>query len=343
MITTLVGRTIATLVAVIHTAHAQSAIDIQIIHTGMPNSEPPRLIVKANQDAPSLDIQAQCGPIQAHHKGALESGKTLTIPIHAPQGSWTCTGKVVAQLGDGGVGTVPLDFDIHVLPALSVAIDLETQDLAAGHLDLSVNRDVRSFVIEAFGMDGLPIEHLSQFVGAVPSGHPIALDWSPKETEVLRFRIRAEDGLGFTVQKNIFPVFFEIPHRDVRFPTTESTLRPREEPKLEEAWAEIDSIMRRLGVAVPFNLYVGGYTDTVGSRSANLKLSTNRAMVLAQWFRDKGFTGEIWYQGFGEDGQAITTGDEVDLEANRRALYHLSAGPPSTTGDTPTGHWVRLH
>ena len=36
------------------------------------------------------------------------------------------------------------------------------------------------------------------------------------------------------------------------------------------------------------------------------------------------------------------TADEVDLPANRRAIYLLSAEVPPTTPDLPTAHWRRL-
>jgi outer membrane protein OmpA-like peptidoglycan-associated protein len=240
------------------------------------------------------------------------------------------------------MGEMPLNFEIHVLPKLEITVNRDTADLVAGHIDLSVNRDVRSFVVEAYGMDGMPIEAASHFMGAVAGTQTVPLEWTPSTHDVLRFRVRVEDGSGFWAEKNLYPWFFEIPHEDVVFATNESTIRSSEMGKLREPWEAIQETAARYSGIAPVNLFISGYTDTVGSRSSNQTLSEQRARALAGWFRKQGFSGEIWYQGFGEDGQAVQTGDEVDQQANRRALYFVAADPPPRSRSLPGSSWKPL-
>ena len=81
-------------------------------------------------------------------------------------------------------------------------------------------------------------------------------------------------------------------------------------------------------------LFVGGYTDTVGDIASNLQLSERRARAIASWFRAQGFERPIYYQGFGERGLTVQTADEVDEVQNRRAVYIAAAEPPPYTGRT---------
>ena len=89
-------------------------------------------------------------------------------------------------------------------------------------------------------------------------------------------------------------------------------------------------------------LFVAGYTDTVGSHSANQSLSNNRARSIAQWYRQNGLRIPIYYQGFGEEVLAKPTPDETDEPANRRALYILSSQQPATSESLPRSKWRRL-
>ena len=90
------------------------------------------------------------------------------------------------------------------------------------------------------------------------------------------------------------------------------------------------------------NLYVAGYTDSVGDASSNQTLSERRAKEIAKWFRSSGFKGNIFYQGFGEKGQAVPTADNVDEVRNRRSLYIVAAEKPATSQDLPYRQWKPL-
>lgn len=64
---------------------------------------------------------------------------------------------------------------------------------------------------------------------------------------------------------------------------------------------------------------VYGYTDTVGSRESNQRLSEARASAVARYLIGQGVNqARIRSQGFGEDNLRVETGDGVNEPQNRR-------------------------
>ena len=89
-------------------------------------------------------------------------------------------------------------------------------------------------------------------------------------------------------------------------------------------------------------LYVGGYTDTVGSPDSNRTLSMNRAKSIARYFKAQGLSLAIYYQGFGEDALAVKTPDNTASEKNRRTVYVLTSQKPPRSALFPKGDWRLL-
>ena len=92
------------------------------------------------------------------------------------------------------------------------------------------------------------------------------------------------------------------------------------------------TVVKKYSQFAVVNLYVAGYTDTVGDSGHNLQLSTERAKSIGTWFKQNGFEGSIYYQGFGESVLAVPTADGVDEAANRRVLYVVAATAPKSQG-----------
>jgi hypothetical protein len=88
-------------------------------------------------------------------------------------------------------------------------------------------------------------------------------------------------------------------------------------------------------------LYIVGYTDTVGSHPDNDVLSQNRAKSISKYFLEHGFWAEIHFAGLGERALRVETGDNVDEVRNRRARYILSVQKPSPSHETPT-RWTKM-
>ena len=146
----------------------------------------------------------------------------------------------------------------------------------------------------------------------------------------MMMKLHVSDAGGF-VDQTLTPWSVAIPHQDVNFGTNSAVIDEVERPKLEAAYVAIMAeVTKAQKLDVRCSLFIAGHTDTVGPRDKNLKLSGDRARAIAAWFRKRGLTIKVSYEGFGEDRLRVVTPDEKDEPANRRADYTLTAeGPPS--------------
>ena len=222
------------------------------------------------------------------------------------------------------------------IPPLSVDLETRTFDLVTNHKPSHVVMKVLSDTMEVLG------ETTVDTSGAT-DGKPTRVTWpQDKDGNVLRVSVVAHDAFGYYSEVEIIPWSLTIPHDDVIFPSGKHDILPEEAPKADVAWSRIDDAVKKYGELVKVTLYVGGYTDTVGDAGSNQGLSERRARALAEYFRTKGKSIDIFYQGFGESVLAKQTADAVDEAANRRAVYVLTAGPPPRSKETPRANWKKL-
>lgn len=181
----------------------------------------------------------------------------------------------------------------------------------------------------------------------VPAGGTFTVSWK-STANVFMVEVRGEDEHGRFVEDRRVPYSADIPHTEVNFDSGKFDIKPGEVPKLDEAIAvafhELDAL-DRVNEAVNANLtpqlYIVGYTDTVGDPGKNQKLSQSRAKAIAKYFYDQGFWAEIYYAGMGERGLRVETDDSVDEVRNRRALYLIAFQKPAGGGQIP-GSWTKL-
>lgn len=319
-------------------ALAQDAVRLEFTRKGLVEGPPPGLIVRALQPLPWVSIQVACGAASARHQGGLDAGDSLFLPIKAPLGAHRCSGELKIRLADDSEGSMPVSFDIEVLSQLSATVPPESLDLVVGSLLVQADRPLAGASGQIFGEHG-ELRRIDT-VEAAEGG--ALLRWTPPAEEVLRIVITAVDELGFAARVELFPWSYQVPHEDLVFDSGKALLRSSEEPKLVDAWERIQAVEARYGAVATVNLYVAGFTDTVGDSAANLRLSADRARAIARWFRSRGFKGGIWFQGLGEQGLAVPTPDEVDEERNRRADYIVAAQPPPPSAQLPGNDWRRL-
>ena len=240
---------------------------------------------------------------------------------------------------------MPLSFGVQMLAPLSLTVDRDGVDLDAQTLTAVLDRDAAEIEITAYGVGGVMLGTTRHGLSAHPGGVPIeglAWDGSDPSAEIIKLEVRAKDTAGFWASVELFPWFYDIPHEDVVFTSGEARILPEYEGHLQAAMGEIRAIQERYGEHAEINLYVGGFTDTVGSAATNRGLSERRAQAIAAWFRAAGFEEPVFYQGFGEDGLAVKTADEVDEAANRRAAYIIAAQPPPVSETLPSSQWKAL-
>ena len=114
-----------------------------------------------------------------------------------------------------------------------------------------------------------------------------------------------------------------IIHSDVRFlrfPSRRAAARHQPQRNLYDTFAH------RVPVEPPLQLLPGGFTDTVGRKRHNDKLSIARAQAVAGELVQNGVApGRIEARGFGERDLAVPTADQVDEAKNRRVVVRIAS------------------
>jgi outer membrane protein OmpA-like peptidoglycan-associated protein len=223
------------------------------------------------------------------------------------------------------------------LETLGWTATVDDIDLSARTVRAHTDRPLQSAEAVIIGTDAQP---LASVAGDLTDPQRPSFTWLPTD-EVLQIAITATDVHGFVSTLKLSPWSYAIPHEDVVFATGQTAVDDVETQKLEKTFADIQAVLERYGTLVDIELFVVGYTDTVGASSANQVLSERRARSIARWFKTRGFPGAVHSQGFGESVLAVATDDEVDEIRNRRVLYLLAASPPRTSEAIPRRNWRR--
>lgn len=319
---------------------AQDAVKLDVVRKGLAGQSPPKLILTP-ADAGTLSVTVSCDGVVGQFRGPVTAGQAVEIPFALGQGHHACSGKLAVELNDGTSGEMPLSFSVEVLAPLKLSVDRTRVDLEGHKLEVTADRALRSVEISGYSPEGKQIVTGTASPGAHPAGRPLAVSWTG-DGDLMRIEVVGTDPDGFAAKVELFPWYYEIPHEDVVFESDQAVVRPDEEGKLRAALVEIQKVLDRYGAYATVNLYVAGYTDTVGDAAHNQELSRKRAVAIATWFQKNGFKGAIYTQGFGEQGLAVSTSDQVDEPRNRRAAYIVAAEAPPAGGQLPGTDWRPL-
>ncbi|MGK4006522.1 OmpA family protein [Sorangium sp. So ce1036] len=214
-------------------------------------------------------------------------------------------------------------------PALQVTIDRSKVDLKNRKIEVKLSRAAAKVRLKVLGQSGAVLaEEETPFDGAA-AGTPLVVTWSPASDEtVARIEVYGHDTEGYWAGVAIVPWNMRIPHEEVQFETNSDVIRPSEVPKLEASLKKVSELLAQHGEIGKITLFIVGHTDTVGSVEHNLGLSRRRARAIAAWFKGRGLSLPIAYEGLGESAPLVTTADEVNEPRNRRVDYILSVEPP---------------
>ncbi|HHO54263.1 MAG TPA: hypothetical protein ENK18_26180 [Deltaproteobacteria bacterium] len=286
----------------------------------------------------TVRVSLVCAGRPIEREQGVAPGTDVVLPIVGlPEGKHPCTGTVRLEQPDGAWAQVPLSFEVRLLQPLSWRWSASDLELEAGTLVVHPSRPVTEARLEVVGLGGATVA--SAVADLTDPSHP-TFSWQTPE-EVLQLVVTGTDGAGTEGRLELSPWSYAIPHDDVVFDSGSAVIQAAEVGKLEACWGEVQRVIAGYGDVVDIELFVAGFTDTVGPAEANMALSRLRARTIAGWFRDRGFTGAIWFQGRGESGLAVATADEVDEVRNRRALYLLAAEPPISEL-LPSSAWKSL-
>lgn len=277
--------------------------------------------------------------------GQLKASSPHVIRFAPPTGMSHWTVDIEGHTGDG-VERITFEFDVLSAGPLKVQFFNEESSLELGRLILSSNRPIDRVELEAFGDEGEA--QWQDSVSVSPEGEKLLARFSPRDEVPRRLEIKVVDTAGTWMSYKVARWFTNLPHEELQFASGSSEVSEGEIPKLKAALEpikeEIEKFRRAMGddrAPVDLQLYIAGYTDTVGDANDNLKLSQARAQAIGRAFRKLGVTLQIRYAGFGEGGQLVKTADSTDEPRNRRAVYIIANSAP--TGPTfPTQSWRTL-
>ena len=331
------------LLLLVGNALAQQAVSLEIIHT-VHSPKHPAIVLHTNVGARSLDLKVQCGSTHAAYNGPAKAKQSIRIDLKVGEGKHSCTGSLEGEFSDGTSGSMPLKFEVAVQVPIQLQVTMNDLDLERHRLRVHTDRPIAQLDIDVYGESGQIIGR-----GRRPGGgqSPLEIEWTQSEGAVTRLAIKATGHGGMATVLDLFPWSYNIPHDDVVFPSGSAVIPEGERHKLTDAKERIDQALARfsggqLGFEIPMQLFVAGFTDTVGSTVRNQRLSEARARSLGEWFRANGFKRPIHFQGFGERSLAVSTPDETDAPANRRVLYIIAAERPTQSTTLPGTNWQRL-
>lgn len=320
-------------------AHGQDAISLSAHRFAQQGFGVPKLTIHGHASG-SIQTQLTCDGRRFAQQADIEPGSSMEIELTGlPIGQHICIGQLNLQTTDGGTAQMPLNLTVGVLTPLTLTVAPEDLNLDAQTMRVRASRPLSHIHVDIIGADGSVIG-----TGETPVNNQDGadLEWSQSPGEVVKLRVTAKDVYTLPGKLELSPWSYSIPHEDIVFASGKSDIHLDEEHKLDAAWTDIQHVLAKYGQIVTVNLYIAGYTDTVGNAAQNKTLSIARARSIAAWFKQRGFSGSIHYQGFGEAVLAVSTGDEVPEAANRRAVYLLAAQKPSKSTLVPTTQWTQL-
>lgn len=307
---------------------------------------PPVLVLQATDFVKKgkVTIKSSSGKTFQKSIGRLNPGGQVQVPIKDKLGSYTYEASVVAVGTNGAKATIPLKFKAVRVKPIKVSIDRDSVNTAKGELTFNANVGIDKILVEVYNDDGKKVG--SEEVSFEGKSGKQKLSWTTKG-KVGALKLTAYDQAGFWTSLLLEPWWIEIEHKDIIFDFGKATWQAAEEKKLtaslkeiKKQIAKIKRIKRSARNTPNMRLYIAGYTDTVGSKAENRKLSALRARAIGRWFKKKGVKMQIYYQGFGEDALAVKTPDNTPEAKNRRAIYILGNATPPTTKAMPYRRWL---
>ena len=248
-------------------------------------------------------------------------------------------------------GSISLFITLLLLPAaalakgnpLRISVNKSDVDLANRTLYFKINRPADSAELKVYSIEGKLLAERTEVYKGTKAGQRLSISWPVllgDDAENFRLELKVTDVNEFWIGWEVVKFYMEIPHEEVEFETAKWDIRPSEEYKLQEPLKILLDSIKKHGKSLDCRLYIGGYTDTVGSLADNRELSLKRARAIADYFSSHGVSIPLYVRGFGEEMLTVKTEDNVAEQKNRRAMYILSTFPPQMSGP---GSWTKAH
>ena len=292
-------------------------------------SEPAQLRIHTNSALKDVHVRLErCSDRSINeYFSELKAGETRTISWMQMPGNYACQLMIDGKSAMGTVWKVNETHDFASIDPMQLNINLRELTPEMHEVMLHTTRPFTKAAAVVTAEDGSIIAEVEQ---PVNHAKDYRLVWEPSQKKPAVIEIKVSDEAGAWASSTIF--YFQIPHTDIVFDTGKHAIRADQTKHLKETQERIVEILNRPNLSkFAADLYITGYTDTVGSASSNDKLSLARARSIAQWFASNGLNIPIYYRGAGERGLAEPTPDNTPNASNRRAVYILSNQPPMDT------------
>jgi outer membrane protein OmpA-like peptidoglycan-associated protein len=343
----LILLTLLTALVLASPAKAQVALD-DFIELGVrdkvteASGDKPALMVRAKKKLKRLSVTVRSGKkVHEFEAKGLKRGAKRTFSWKQKKGARTWRVEVVLAQKDEREASFAFEIKTEVVGTPTLKVGRNDVDLEGRCVTVHLSRPIALVQMRVLADGGKEVASVEEKQGG--DGRNEKVCWNQKEAvdvELLDLRVYDPDGQWAGIQVSAFQVRVP-PSSQVEFETGKWDIRPGEEHKLKDLLVRLKEKVARHGKVVPLQLYVIGHTDTVGGDADNLALSRNRARSIASWFKRHKLKIPIHFQGLGERRPVIKTPDNTDEARNRRAVYVLSAGPPSGTG-VSEGSWKRV-
>ena len=300
------------------------------------------IVFKAHETIRRMEADvkdAAASRVRTHRREALRSGSEWRIRMNAPR-----TPPEIRVDFRGYIGEQEFEgyysFPAGPRPELDYELKSSRFENTYNELQLVPDAPIVSAGIIARGEDGRVMLEFTREV-EVKAGGTLPLIFETPSA-VLSVDVMLTSTGGATRTYRYTPWSFETESRGLTFPTGSAEISAEDERVLQGVYDEIQDAVARVGQYVELQLYIGGYTDTVGSSASNDALSTRRAAAIGKYMRDRGVEVPVFIQGFGERVLAVPTGDNVANVANRRAVFVVRSGAPPRAGNFPGSSWREL-
>jgi outer membrane protein OmpA-like peptidoglycan-associated protein len=315
------------------TGYAQEDLQWEIVNRVLHGKDKPTITLSTGKSIKSAVLKVTRNDKRAEtlNFGSIKAGGSKKVTLKAGLGRWQYEGTLHLKYRNGTGGELPVSFDVVVAGPLGMEAPYERMRLGEGHIEVKLGRAADRCQYTVWTEGNSPIQGELEFAGA-PAGDWLLVDWSTftHADVVLKIVIECYDTDGFSNGLELSPWKIEVPHEDVNFATGKSAIDGFEYPKVKEAVDQIKTTLRRYSDVLKVQVFVSGHTDTVGDDGYNKTLSEKRARAIATAFRKAGIRVPIYFVGYGEDKQAVTTADEASESRNRRARYIMAVHPPET-------------
>lgn len=251
---------------------------------------------------------------------SMAAGETKSVSWPQLEGTYQCQISMVATVENGRTWYVDSKHEMLSWSNLELYFDLHELQPQTNAIQFKANRPLTRIQLGVTSVEGEAIAKVDKNI-AKPTKE-MTVSWEASDKVPALIEVHAEDQHTAWAKYMLF--YYQVPHTDIVFDTAESVIRDDQVEHLQESLDKILEIQQLHGQKVAMDLYITGYTDTVGSHESNDKLSRERAKAIATWFRNNGANLTSYYRGLGERSLYKMTPDDTPCEENRRATYILS-------------------